>query len=124
MQHNRDLFGPGVESVWKNRGSKPKKVKTGLTAGSNLPLDIRAMLGEAEGFYIRENYERATEMLSEVIKKAPKHPDAYHIMALIHEDRDSMVIALQMFMLAAQNTPSPKCYDDWSRVAELAGNRH
>jgi hypothetical protein len=43
------LFGAGVKTLWqggRGKKNKPKKVKTGLTAGATLPQDIATKLSE------------------------------------------------------------------------------
>lgn len=115
------LFGPGVSSLWtkgKRRGGR--KPRTGLTAGSNLPPDIAATLGEAELFFINGDNDKAIQMLSEVSLRAPKHPEPYSIMALIYEASKDWEKALQMFFLTATYTPKTKSLLQWTKVAELA----
>ena len=120
MNHS-SLFGPGVESVWNKGGRKKrgKKQRTGLTAGSNLPPELAAALGEAELHFINGENERAIELLSEVSMKAPKLPDPYSIMAIIYEASGDQLKALQLHALTATYTPKNN-FHLWTKVADLA----
>lgn len=116
------LFGPTVANVWDGSGRRKKgrKPRTGLTAGSNLPVAISTALGDAELYYINGNNEKAIELLSEVTMKAPKLPEPYSILALIYESNGDLMKALQLYALTATFTPKARSLHHWTKVAQLA----
>jgi tetratricopeptide (TPR) repeat protein len=119
--NSASLFGPGVSSLWsKGRKKGARRSRTGLTAGSNLPADVAAALGEAELHFVNGDNNRAIEMLSEVSLKAPKHPEPYSIMALIYETSGDLEKALPLYALTATYTPKAGSLHQWTKVAELA----
>ena len=138
------IFGPGVESLWtergggrdgagrgRGRGGKGLRRKhagrgrprIGLTGRSNLPEDLAAKLGEAELHYVNGENTKAIELLSQVCRQAPKHPEPYNIMGLIYESSGDSLKALQLYILAATFTTTgakSNIIDIWEKVATLA----
>lgn len=49
-------------------------------------------------------HKQATELLTEIIRRVPNHPDAYKIMGLLNEDLGNKRRALAFFMLEAHLT--------------------
>jgi tetratricopeptide (TPR) repeat protein len=65
--------------------TKGPKRKTGKTAGCLLPEDIGTMLGQAHRFFLEGRYADALPLLSEVVRLAPGHPDAYTTLGMTFE---------------------------------------
>ena len=83
-----------------------------------LPDDVKDLLGKAHNAYICGEFATAIKFFSEVARKAPKLPDAYHTMGLIYEESGNSLRALQLYFIAAIH--SKKNPDSWRKVATLA----
>ena len=110
------LFGPGVDSLWRKK-RRANGGRTGLTAGKKLPAAVSKLLGNAHEAYINGDYVTAVKLYSEVTQHAPKLPDPYSTMALIHEETGDLVSALQLYVVAAKLTPG--C-DLWHKIGDMA----
>lgn len=107
------LFGFGVDALWA-KSSRRRRSGTGLSTGTNLPDDIKNLLGEAEAAYLQAEYDIAIEKLSLVTKKAPRLAEPYSILALIYEESGDRKHALQLYALAAAF--SKKNPELWKKV--------
>jgi hypothetical protein len=115
--NNNSYFGgPSVQEIFPQ---KPKRFRRGKTAGKTLPLDIVRPLTEAYQAYSEKDYTTATSLLSEIAKMAPRLPDPYNIMALMHEDRGNLTSAAQLYLMAAIHS-STKAVKIWLKVIDLS----
>jgi tetratricopeptide (TPR) repeat protein len=110
------LFGPGVDMLWEKK--KKRKGRTGLTAGKKLPEAVSSLLGRAHEAYINGDYVSAVQLFSEVTQLAPKLPDPYSSMGLIHEEVGDRTSALRLYVVAAKLTP--RAHDIWYKIACMA----
>ena len=109
------IFGPGVKSFWLKK--KKRKSRSGLTDGKKLPEGVAEPLNKAQIAYVSGEFDLAISLLSEVSKMAPKLPDSYHTMGLIHEESGNLMRAFQLYFIAAIN--SIRNADVWRKVAHL-----
>lgn len=110
------LFGPSVDMLWEKK--KRRKGRTGLTAGKKLPETVSSLLGKAHEAYINGEYVTAVQLFSEVTQLAPKLPDPYSSMGLIHEEVGDRTSALRLYVVAAKLTP--RAHDIWHKIACMA----
>lgn len=59
--------------------NQPKRTRRGKTTGKKLPPNITKPLSEAQLHYANRNYNASIELLSKVIKIAPRLADSYLI---------------------------------------------
>ncbi|CAG8558299.1 11225_t:CDS:10 [Paraglomus occultum] len=97
----------GVGKIRRTRGSE-----------SALPPDIRAMIGEANKFYVTRDFQKATELLQEIVKRNPNIHRVWFTLALIHDELGKHERALQLFMVAAHLTPKDGAL--WKRLGLLS----
>ena len=116
------LFGASVREIFQRKGASSSgtaKQRTGKTAGKILPPSVLEPLTKAYEAYARQDLETATEYLSTCARLAPRLPDPYYTMAMMHEDNGNLVSATQLFFMAAYHS-STKAIRIWEKVAELA----
>lgn len=75
-------------------------------------------MGEANLAYASQEFQRAIELLHEVVKQNPNVSDPYHTLGLIHEEMGQNEKAAQFFMIAAHLTRKDASL--WRRVAILS----
>jgi len=79
--------------------------------------DVEQLLGVANQHFIFQEFDKAVEILHEVIRKAPGLPDPYHVLGLIHDEKKEHEKAVNFYFLAAQITQHDA--DLWAKVANL-----
>ena len=99
-------------SLGRGRSKKPRRTRKRVTEG-----EAERKLGEANLLYTQgeSHYQRAIELLFEVIRLSPNTPDPWHTLATIHEELGDERKALDFLMIAVQLTP--KDLDLWLRLA-------
>lgn len=85
---------------------------------SKLPPHLARLMGEANLAYASQEFQRAIELLHEVVKQNPNVSDPYHTLGLIHEEMGQNEKAAQFFMIAAHLTRKDASL--WRRVAILS----
>ena len=99
-------------SLGRGRSKKPRRTRKRVTEG-----EAERKLGEANLLYTQgeSHYQRAVELLFEVIRLSPNTPDPWHTLATIHEELGDERKALDFLMIAVQLTP--KDLHLWLRLA-------
>ena len=89
-------------SLGRGRSKKPRRTRKRVTEG-----EAERKLGEANLLYTQgeSHYQRAVELLFEVIRLSPNTPDPWHTLATIHEELGDERKALDFLMIAVQLTP-------------------
>mmetsp|Transcript_10874 Transcript_10874/g.33564 ORF Transcript_10874/g.33564 Transcript_10874/m.33564 type:complete len:306 (+) Transcript_10874:520-1437(+) len=86
-----------------------------------LPADIMPLIGEAHGELASGNEARAIELLTEVVRRAPEHPEAYSALGELYEekgDEENLEKARQLALVAAHLAPQDVAL--WRKVAVQA----
>lgn len=112
------LFGMSASQVFGGR-HKPKRIRRGLTEGKLLPPQVAGPLADAYSAFADKDYARATAILSQCVISAPRLPDPYLTMALMHEERGNMRAATQLFVMVALNSSTSNT-GIWREVLELS----
>mmetsp|Transcript_17429 Transcript_17429/g.48575 ORF Transcript_17429/g.48575 Transcript_17429/m.48575 type:complete len:953 (-) Transcript_17429:429-3287(-) len=122
------LFGATVEDIYdspalgsglRGRGRRRKRKRKGRpTLEESWPPEVKDMMAKATADYALGRHKPAAELLTEVIRRMPNHPDAYRLMGLLNEDMGNKRRALAFFMLEAHLTK--KDAEPWKRVARLS----
>ncbi|KAJ1672762.1 transcription factor TFIIIC subunit tfc4, partial [Spiromyces aspiralis] len=93
----------------KRKRSGPKK--------QALNPEIQALLGEANHYYVNQEFDRAAAVLQEVIRRDPKVYQAWNTLALIREEEGHYDQSLKLLMVGAHLTPQDA--GNWKRVGLL-----
>ena len=115
--------GPSVSDIFPQ---KPKRLRRGKTFGKTLPTYINEPLTLAYEAFARDDLDTAAALLSTCAKLAPRLPDPYYTMALMHEQQGNIKAAAMMYFLAA-TLSSPKAIEIWRTVFDISvrvGNYH
>ena len=108
--------GPEVSDIFPQ---KPRRLRRGKTFGKTLPSHINEPLTLAYEAYARNDFSVATELLSLCCKLAPRLPDPYYTMALMHEQLGNLSSASMLYFLAA-TLSSSKAIDIWKTVFDIS----
>lgn len=111
------IFGASVRDVFTSKG--PKRIRRGKTAGKLLPDYILEPLTEAQDAFASKDYTKATALLSSCAKLAPRLPDTYLTMAMMHEEVGNLHEATQLYLMAAINS-SNRAVSIWQKVIDLS----
>jgi general transcription factor 3C polypeptide 3 (transcription factor C subunit 4) len=95
-----------------------RRRKKRARTGAAVPEDVARKLGEATLCYASGDYGAAAALLAEVVRLAPTQPDAYALLAQLHEARGDARRALDCAMIGAHL--SPRDADGWRRLAARA----
>eukprot|EP00698_Gefionella_okellyi_P021832 TRINITY_DN714_c0_g1_i2.p1 TRINITY_DN714_c0_g1~~TRINITY_DN714_c0_g1_i2.p1 ORF type:complete len:766 (+),score=172.16 TRINITY_DN714_c0_g1_i2:34-2298(+) len=82
-----------------------------------IPQEAQALLGQANDMYAAQNYERAVELLTEVIRLAPSNSHAYSTLGLIYEGLNDTNKAVQFYIFAAHLSRDDSL---WKRIGQLS----
>ena len=88
-------------SLGRGRSKKPRRTRKRVTEGEaerKLGREPPVQQGES-------HYQRAIELLFEVIRLSPNTPDPWHTLATIHQELGDERKALDFLMIAVQLTP-------------------
>eukprot|EP01120_Amphizonella_sp_Union-15-10_P012769 TRINITY_DN5763_c0_g1_i6.p1 TRINITY_DN5763_c0_g1~~TRINITY_DN5763_c0_g1_i6.p1 ORF type:complete len:795 (-),score=154.08 TRINITY_DN5763_c0_g1_i6:183-2567(-) len=122
----RNLYGPGADEIFGTSEKEPelasnrkiRKQPRKRRKRNQLTPHLARMMGEANMLYSCSEYQKAVDILLEIVKQNPNVPDPYHTLGLIHEEIKQIDKAIEFFMIAAHLTP--KNAQLWTRIAEIS----
>ncbi|KAI9002582.1 hypothetical protein DFJ74DRAFT_746437 [Hyaloraphidium curvatum] len=103
----------------QSRRRKRRRRAVGAGKGSRALNDVQSrLLGEANMAYTQGQYSDAIHSLHQIIRSAPYAHQAWFTLAMIHEELEDSVKALQFYLIAAHLTPRDS--DLWKRLGEMS----
>ena len=75
--------------------------KTQRAYQGRLPFSLQQLLGDANMHFVLREHAAAAAKCAAVIAQAPSHPEAYLLLALVHEDSGDLRRAADAYRLAA-----------------------
>ncbi|PHJ22727.1 general transcription factor iiic polypeptide 3 gtf3c3 [Cystoisospora suis] len=85
----------------KKAERKKKRRKTAATP-SEMPPEVKKLMGEATDAYLNENFDEAVKILQEVVRRCPGLHDPFHLLGLIYEEAyGDKRRAVDFYLLAA-----------------------
>ncbi|PRP83047.1 hypothetical protein PROFUN_09902 [Planoprotostelium fungivorum] len=120
-QLQRQLFGADIEELGDIDGDFPgrrKRKKTRRTETRNkLSDEQKTMLGEAQDLFIDGEFDKAIDILNEIIRQAPNCYEPYDALALVYEQmKDAR--SLDVFLIAAH--VHGKDAARWKKLASMS----
>eukprot|EP01130_Rhizamoeba_saxonica_P018625 TRINITY_DN9387_c0_g1_i1.p1 TRINITY_DN9387_c0_g1~~TRINITY_DN9387_c0_g1_i1.p1 ORF type:complete len:743 (+),score=128.51 TRINITY_DN9387_c0_g1_i1:3-2231(+) len=108
-----------VSSVIPSVARRQSKRRENSTA-SNLHISptIRNMIGEANFLFSEKEYQKAIDVLREVIQKRDNIPESYNTLGLIYEELNKTKQAIRCYIRSAMLVKDD--YLLWERIAEMA----
>ncbi|KAI8098638.1 uncharacterized protein BX664DRAFT_309690 [Halteromyces radiatus] len=85
-------------SIGKGRHRALKKVAPGE---QRLPDAVKDLLGQANSYYVDQDYGKAIDLLQETITRFPNYHQPWNTLGLIHEEIGNTTKALEVRMVAA-----------------------
>ncbi|MCO5600950.1 hypothetical protein L7F22_055067 [Adiantum nelumboides] len=104
-----ELSGFGSRS---HKGRKRKRKSRRRAKGNPV---VTKKLGEANLFYAMSEYDKALQLLEEIVRLAPNMPEPYHTLGLVYNSMGNRKKAINFYMLAAHL--KPKDVSLWKRIA-------
>ena len=83
---------------------------------SKMTPEIEAMLSQATGFYLMGQFEQASELLTNIITRAPSIPDPHLVLGKIKQELGEKERAAHFYFLYAQ---LKKDVGSWVKAAEM-----
>lgn len=120
-----ELFGASFDTLMaegKRGGGKKRRRAYGATGSKRrvceLPPSLNARMGAATMAYMTHDFDRAEELLLNIIQEAPKSVAPYRTLALVCEERGDMAKSLSYLLFAAHLDRQDR--DLWKRCASLS----
>ncbi|KAI5068021.1 hypothetical protein GOP47_0016366 [Adiantum capillus-veneris] len=109
-----------LEEMWElsgfgSRSRKGKKRKRKVRRRAKGNPQITKKLGEANLLYATSEYDKALQLLEEIVRLAPNMPEPYHTLGLVYNSMGNRKKAINFYMLAAHL--KPKDVSLWKRIA-------
>lgn len=121
-----ELFGPAIDDLMVEAQSGGRRRRRrridGRTSGARnkasvIPSHLKPMMGSANMAFISKDYDRAEELLTQIIAEAPRAAAPLRTLGLIYESRGWQEKTLECFMQAAKSERTDS--ELWKRNAAI-----
>lgn len=121
-----ELFGPAIDDLMveaqgggrrRRRRRLDGKASGNRNKASVIPSHLKPMMGSANMAFISKDYDRAEELLTQIIAEAPRAAAPLRTLGLIYESRGWQEKTLECFMQAAKSERTDS--ELWKRNAAI-----
>lgn len=121
-----EVFGPAIDDLMVEAQSGGRRRRRrrfdGRTSGTRskasvIPSHLKPMMGSANMAFISKDYDRAEELLTQIIAEAPRAAAPLRTLGLIYESRGWQEKTLECFMQAAKSERTDS--ELWKRNAAI-----
>ncbi|KFH17708.1 general transcription factor IIIC polypeptide 3 GTF3C3 [Toxoplasma gondii MAS] len=98
---------------------KRRRKRTAATP-SEMPPALKKLMGEATDAYLREEFEKAVQILEDIVRQAPGLHDPFHLLGLIYEEAFGDKRRAVDFYLLAAHLVVPGDPELWRHIGSMS----